>query len=80
MANTYKFHIGLLNSDIHNYRMISFNNDVVTEGNMLLSDYKIDMLIVLCINSQSMEFMQSKYGNFSRQIFNVTILRSDGEE
>ena len=47
---------------------------------MLLSDNEVEMIIVLQTNSESMEFMQSKYGNLSRQQFNVTIIRSDGEE
>ena len=69
-----------MNADIDNERMISVGNDVVTEGNKKMSDDKIDMFVVLCINSQSMEFMRSKHGNFSSQKFNVTIVRSDGEE
>ena len=39
--NTYKFQIGCLNAEIHNERMISVCNYVVTEGNTLLSDNNI---------------------------------------
>ena len=53
---------------------------MVTEGNTLLSDNKIEMRVVLHINYEFVKFVQSKYGNFSRQKFNMTIVRSDGEE
>ena len=67
MANTSKFQIGCLNVESHNERMIYLVNDIMTESNTLLSDDEIDMCVVLCINSEFMEFMRSKYGNFSRQ-------------
>ena len=38
MANVSKFHILCLNAESHNERVISAGNDVVTEGNMLMSD------------------------------------------
>ena len=50
------------------------------EGNTLLIDEDIEMIFVLHINSEFMEFMQSIYGNCSRQKSNVTIIRSDDEE
>ena len=77
IANTSKFNIGCLNTESNNERTIYVGNDVVTEGNMLLSD---DVLFVLQINSYFMEFMQYKCSNFSRQKFIVNIVRSDGEE
>ena len=80
MANASNFQIGCLNAESHNERMISIGNNVVTEGNTLLSGENIDMLVVLHIYSELMDSMQSKYGNFSRQKFNVTIVRYDGEE
>ena len=51
MVNASKFQIGCLNAAIHNERMISVGNDVVTEGNMIMSDEKIEMLVVLHTNS-----------------------------
>ena len=45
MANTYKFHIGGMNVECHSDRVISVANDVVNEGNMLLSDDDIEMLL-----------------------------------
>ena len=80
MVNASKFQIGCLNADIHNQMMIYVRNYVVTEGNKLLSDKEIEMPVVLCINSDFMEFMRSKCGNLSRQKLNVTIVRSDGKE
>ena len=80
MENESKVNIGCLNAESHNGRMISIGNDVVTEGNTLLSDDEIEMRVVLHISSEFMEFMRSKYGNLFRQQFNVTIVRSDGEE
>ena len=38
MDNASKFQIGCLNAESHNERMIYVGNDVVTEGNTLLSD------------------------------------------
>ena len=79
MENAYKFQIVFQNSESRNERMISVGNDMSTEGNTLISDDDIDMLVVLRINSELMEFMRSKYSKLSRQKFNVTIVRSDGE-
>ena len=59
--------------------MISVCNDMVTEGNTILSDDKIDMHVVLLICFEFMEFMQFKYSNLPRKIFYVIIIRSDGE-
>ena len=59
--------------------MISVGNYVVTEGNTLLNDNDIEVLILLLINFEFMEFMRSKYGNLPRHQFNMTIIRSDGE-
>ena len=74
-----KFQIGFLNVKSYNKRMISVENDMVTECNTILSENEIEMISVLHINSEFIDFMQSEYGNFSRQMFNVTIARSDGE-
>ena len=80
MTSTYKFQIGCLNAESNNERMISVGNDVVNEVNIILSVNNIDMLVVLHIHSEFMEFIRSKHGNFPRQKFNVTIVRSGGEE
>ena len=74
-----KFQIGFINVKSYNKRMISVENDMVTECNTILSENEIEMISVLHINSEFIDFMQSEYGNFSRQMFNVTIVRSDGE-
>ena len=80
MASSSKYQIGCLNAESHNERMISVGNDVVVEGNTLLSDDEIEMLAVLLINKDFMEFMRSKYDDLSRQQFNMTIVKSDDEE
>ena len=80
MENASKFHIGCLNAESNDDRMISFGNYVVTEGKTLLSDNNIEMLVFLLINLEFMEFMRSKYGDFFKHTFNVTIVRSDNEE
>ena len=54
MENASKFHIGCLNAEIHDDRMISVRNYVMDEGNTLLSDNEIDMILVLHINSKCM--------------------------
>ena len=79
MANASKFQIVCLNAESHNEKMIYVVNNVVTEGKTLLSDNYIDILVVLCIHSEFMDFMQSKYVNLSRQKFNLTIVKYDGE-
>ena len=78
MENASNFQISCLNSESHNKRIISVDNDVVIEGNTLLSDNDIEKFVILCINSEFMEFMQSKYGNLSRQQLYVTIVRYRG--
>ena len=51
MENGSKFQIGFQNAESHNQMMIYVGNGVVTEGNTLLSDNYIDMLVVRHINS-----------------------------
>ena len=80
MVKSSKFEIGCLNAESHNERMISVANDVVTKVNTLLSDDKIEMLVVLQINVGFMEYMRIKYGQFSRQQFNKTIVQAHDEE
>ena len=80
MENTAKFHIGCQNVESYNKMIISVGNYVATEGNTLLRSDEIEMLVVLHNNSEFVEFIRSKYSNFSRQLFNMTIIRSDGED
>jgi hypothetical protein len=57
MASSSSGQIGYLPAESFNERMISAANDIVTEGNTLLDDEEIEMLVLLRMNSDFMEFM-----------------------
>ena len=55
-------------------RVLSAANDVLTEGNTLLDDEELEMLVILRINREFMKFMRANYSHLSRQQFNRTVV------
>ena len=56
--------IGALNAESFCERVLtSCANDVLTEGNTLLSDEELEMLVVLRMNREFMKFMRTHYNH-----------------
>ena len=61
MASYSTAHIGALNAESFCERVLSCANVVLTSGNTLLRDEEIEMLVVLRMNEDFMEFMRAHY-------------------
>ena len=66
---------GALNAESFCERVLSCANDVLTEGNTLLSDEELEMLVVLRMNRKFMRFMREHYSSMLSQQFGQTIIR-----
>ena len=61
MASCSYGQIGALNAESFCERVLSIANMVLTEGNTLLGDEELSMLVVLRMNRQFMDFMRTHY-------------------
>lgn len=68
--------IGALNAESFCERALSCANNVMTEGNTLLDDEELEMLVVLRMNRRFMKFMRAHYpdlaANLAEQHFGFT--------
>ena len=55
-------------------RVLSAANLIMTDGNTLLDDAELEMLTILRINRNFMEFMRANYNAESRQNFKQTLI------
>jgi hypothetical protein len=55
-------------------RVLSCANTVLTDGNTLLSDEEVEMLVVLRMNKSFMEFMRQNYPEVGKQAFKMTVV------
>ena len=55
-------------------RVLSQANCVMTTGNTLLSDDELEMLVVLRMNREFMEFMREHYAHLGYQQFKQTTI------
>ena len=60
MASCSKGQIGALNAESFCERVLSQSNLVMTDGNTLLSDEEIEMVVFLRVNREFMEFMREQ--------------------
>ena len=60
MASCSKGQIGALNAESFCERVLSQSNLVMTDGNTLLSDEEIEMVVILRVNREVMEFMREQ--------------------
>ena len=67
MAGCCDGHIGDLNAESFAERVVSCSNLVMTNGNTLLGDKMLEMLVVLRMNREFMEFMRREYAKKSRR-------------
>ncbi len=66
--------LGCLNAESFCERCISAANLVLTEGNTLLGDEELEMLVVLRMNREFMEFMRERYNHLTKQQFARTVV------
>jgi hypothetical protein len=76
MAGCCDGQIGALNAESFAERVISGSNLVMTNGNTLLGDTMLEMLVVLRMNREFMEFMRNEYAEeiIKTQPFNMTVI------
>eukprot|EP00978_Attheya_sp_CCMP212_P044040 scaffold298500_cov80-Attheya_sp.AAC.1 len=67
---------------VHNDKKDMYSTSELTNGNSLLSDEEINMLVVLRMNRKKfMAFMRSHFNHISHQTFKQTILKQvDNDE
>ncbi|KAK3246720.1 hypothetical protein CYMTET_43755 [Cymbomonas tetramitiformis] len=79
MASSSAFQIGALMAESICERVLSCANQVLVDGNTLLSDAEIEMIVLLRMNREFMEYMRRNFGNLSRQQFNMTVIGTEME-
>ena len=67
--------LGALSAESYCERVLSCANNVVVAGNTLLSDEEVEMLVILRMNKEFMEFMREHYGEMIKQKFGQTVVR-----
>ena len=53
---------------------------MLTEGNTLLSDEELEMLVILRMNREFMQFMRKHYNHLTKDHFGRTIVDPDREQ
>ena len=66
--------IGALNAESFCERVLRCAGHVLTEGNTLLGDEELEMLVVLRMNRNFMRFMREKYGDVVKQPYGKTVV------
>ena len=61
MASSSPYEIGALNAESYCERVLRCAGHILTEGNTLLSDSKLEKLVILRMNRKFMEFMRANY-------------------
>ena len=64
----------MLNAESFCERILSQANLVMTDGNTLLSDEEVEMVTVLRVNRDFMEWMRDNYGHVSLQKFKMSVV------
>ena len=79
MAGCCDGQIGALNAESFAERVISGSNLVMTNGNTLLGDKMLEMLVVLRMNREFMEFMRREYAEeiAKTQPFKMTVIAEE---
>ena len=77
MASCSKGQLGALNAESFCERVLSCANDVLTEGNTLLSNEELEMLVILRMNRDFMKSMREHYGHLLTEHFGQTIINEE---
>jgi hypothetical protein len=73
--------IGALNAESFCERVLRCAGHVLTEGNTLLSDEELEMLVILRMNRNFMQFMREHYNELTNDHFQRTIVNEEaGDE
>ncbi|KAL1503334.1 hypothetical protein AB1Y20_011386 [Prymnesium parvum] len=74
MAASSSGQLGALNAESHAERILSCANNVLVEGNTLLHDEELEMLVVLRMNRDFMQFMRENYSAAVKEQHGKTIV------
>ena len=74
MASCSYGQIGALNAESFCERVLRCAGHVLTEGNTLLSDEELEMLVILRMNRDFMHFMRKHYGHLAKETFGKTVV------
>ena len=73
--------IGALNAESFCERVLRGAGHVLTEGNTLLDDAELEMLVILRMNRDFMRFMRTHYNELSKDHFQRTTVDEElGDE
>ena len=75
MALCSRGQIGTLLAESFCERILSQSNLVLVDGNTLLSDEELEMVVVLRMNRSFMKYMRTHYNHLSKQEFLATVVR-----
>ena len=73
MAQFSKGQIGVLNAESFCERCLSCANLVMTDGNTMLSNEELEMLTILRMNENFMDYMRTRRPKLSKQRLNQTV-------
>ncbi|KAK3276169.1 hypothetical protein CYMTET_15742 [Cymbomonas tetramitiformis] len=79
MASCSVGQLGALNAESFAERVLSCANQVLHDGNTLLGDEELEMIVVLRMNRHYMEYMRANFNHLSRQQFAMSVARDDDE-
>ena len=79
MATASYGQIGALNAESYCERVLRCAGHVLTEGNTLLKDEELEMLVILRMNRDFMKFMREHYNYLTKQTFGRTVVDPDLE-
>ena len=77
MASSSVGQLGALSAESYCERILSCANNVLTKGNTLLSDAELEMIVVLRMNREFMQFMRAHYAAEAKQVFGQTVVRDE---
>lgn len=73
MASCSTGQLGALSAESYCERVLSCSYNVLTEGNTLLKDEELEMIVVLRMNCEFMQFMRQHYGAQAKQAFGQSL-------
>lgn len=77
MASSSVGQLGALSAEWYCERVLSCANNVITKGNTLLDDDELEMLVILRMNRDFMQFMREHYNAEAKQAFGQTVVRDE---
>ena len=77
MASSSSGQLGALSAESYCERILSCANNVIVKGNTLLGDEELEMIVVLRMNREFMQFMREHYNDEAKQVFGEKVVRDD---